>query len=138
MKLLLRSLLVLAVLMVLAVGGAYLAVRGSLPILDGRVATAGLGADVLIERDALGATTITGRTRNDVAFATGYAHAQDRYFQMDLGRRMSAGRLAELVGDAALDLDVRNRRHRFAKVAADVLAALEPAERAVLESYSVA
>ena len=120
----------------LVVAAAYVAVRGSLPPLDGRRVVAGPAAALLIERDALGVVTITGRSRNDVAFATGFAHAQDRYFQMDLARRMSAGRLAELLGDTVLELDVRNRRHRFGAVAADVVAALEPAERAVLEAYA--
>jgi penicillin amidase len=71
-----------------------------------------------------------------VAYATGYAHAQDRYFQMDLTRRMSAGRLAELVGDAALPADRRNRIHRFESLADMVLAGLPEAHRAVLEAYA--
>ena len=54
-------------------------------------------ADVAVAPSESVAVTITGQTRNDAAFATGYAHAQDRYFQMDLARRMSAGRRARLV-----------------------------------------
>src|SRR5690606_20412197 len=88
------------------------------------------------ERDALGVATIRGASRADVAFGTGYAHAQDRYFQMDLARRMSAGRLAEIVGDAALDLDRRNRLHRFAAVAAQVFERLPQDERRLLEAYA--
>jgi penicillin amidase len=80
--------------------------------------------------------TITGRTRDDVAYATGFAHAQDRFFQMDLARRMSAGRLAGLVGDAALETDARNRVHSFTRVATDVLAALPRTDRNLLESYA--
>ena len=93
-----------------ALGAAvvYATVHGSLPPLDGKRAVAGPTGEVAIERDALGVVTIIGRSRTDVAFATGFAHAQDRFFQMDLGRRMAAGRLSELFGDAALDTDVRN------------------------------
>jgi len=74
--------------------------------------------------------TVTGHSRNDVAFATGFAHAQDRFFQMDLARRMSSGRLAELVGDAALDTDARQRLHQFRRVAGEVFARLASPERA--------
>ena len=136
MRILSRILLGVAVLVLVAAGCAYFAVRGSLPTIDGEQSAPGLAADAVIERDVLGAVTITGRTRDDVAFATGFAHAQDRFFQMDLARRMSAGRLAELVGDAALQTDARNRAHRFARVADQVFAALPPANKGVLESYA--
>jgi penicillin amidase len=130
---LLVGLLLLAVAMLVA---AWLLLRASLPRLDGEVVADALDAPVTLERDALGVATIRGASRTDVAFGTGYAHAQDRYFQMDLARRMSAGRLAELVGDAALDLDRRNRIHRFEAVAARVLERLPEAERTLLEAYT--
>ena len=107
MRLLSRALLALALLLALAVAALYLAVRGSLPPLDGERAAAGLAADAVIERDAFGAVTITGQSRDDVAFATGFAHAQDRYFQMDLARRMS-------VGAARRGVRRRRARHRRA------------------------
>jgi penicillin amidase len=136
MRLLKRLLLGLLVLALLVCGGLYFAVRGSLPPLDGQRVVAGPGSPVSIERDALGVVTITAATRDDAAFATGFVHAQDRYFQMDLARRMSAGRLAELFGDKALDNDARNRLHRFSTVAAAVLAELTPAQEALLEAYA--
>lgn len=136
MRILVRILAASAVLLLLAAGAVYLAIRGSLPTIDGERAAAGLGADTVIERDALGAVTITGRTRDDVAFATGFAHAQDRFFQMDLARRMAAGRLAELVGDAALETDRRNRAHGFTHVATRVFAALPAGHKSLLESYA--
>jgi penicillin amidase len=83
-----------ATIVAVAIAAPLLALRGSLPAIDGRVAAPGLTAPVTVERDALGVPVITGTTRSDVAYATGYVHAQDRYFQMDLSRRMPAGRLA--------------------------------------------
>ena len=59
----------------------------------------GLQSAVTVERDALGIPTIRGISREDVARATGFVHAQDRFFQMDLARRRAAGELAALVGD---------------------------------------
>jgi penicillin amidase len=131
-----RILVGLFALLLLVVLAGYLGVRGSLPTLDGEHPVAGIESDAVIERDALGAVTVTGHSRNDLAFATGFAHAQDRFFQMDLARRMSSGRLAELVGDAALDTDARQRLHQFRRVASEVFARLASPERALLESYA--
>ena len=69
-------------------------------------------------------------------YATGYVHAQDRYFQMDLSRRMPAGRLAELVGDAALPTDRRNRLHRFEALAERMYATLPDGDRELIRAYS--
>ena len=88
------------------------------PTLDGRLTIAGIDAPVEIARDGLGVATITARSRHDLAFATGFAHAQDRYFQMDLLRRVAAGELSALFGPAALDFDRDHRRHRFRSAAA--------------------
>ena len=130
------ALLGVALLVSCALAAAYLGVRGSLPDLDERIAARGLGHDVTIERDALGVPTITAASRADAAFALGFAHAQDRFFQMDLTRRLAGGRLAELFGDAALDTDRDHRRHRFAAVADEVLAALPAEHREVLDAYA--
>jgi penicillin amidase len=79
---------------------------------------------------------ITARSRTDLAFATGYAHAQDRFFQMDLSRRLAAGELSELFGGVALKQDTRARRFGFRAVARRVVEAAPPAERAVIEAYA--
>ena len=125
-----------ATIVAVAIAAPLLALRGSLPAIDGRIAAPGLTAPVTVERDALGVPVITGTTRSDVAYATGYVHAQDRYFQMDLSRRMPAGRLAELVGDAALPTDRRNRLHRFEALAERMYAALPDGDRELIRAYS--
>jgi penicillin amidase len=125
----------LAVLSVILIA-AWLTLRASLPRLSGDIALAGLGAPATIARDANGVPTITAATRRDLAQATGYVHAQDRFFQMDLQRRLSAGELAELLGPAALPADRNFRRHRFSKVAEEVLAQATDVERGLLEAYA--
>lgn len=130
---------VLSLLLVLALAGAgavWWRVRASLPVIDGRVTLGGLDAPVTVTRDALGVPTITGATRLDVARATGYVHAQDRFFQMDLLRRTGAGELAALFGESALRFDRVNRRHAFRANAARVLAQLSSADRALLDAYA--
>lgn len=136
LQLLVSVLSVLLVLALVAAGAVWWRIRASLPALDGAQPLAGLSAPAKIERDALGVPTITGTTRLDVARATGFAHAQDRFFQMDLMRRSGAGELAELFGSAAVPLDRAHRLHGFRALASQVLAGLPIAHRALLEAYT--
>ena len=96
---------------------------------------AGLHGAVTVTRDALGIPTIRGTSREDVARATGFLHAQDRFFQMDLARRRAAGELAELVGRRAVEVDRRTRRHRFRAEAQLAVARLSPRDRQILRAY---
>jgi penicillin amidase len=130
---------VLGVLLVAALGaGLWFRghLRSSLPRLDGTAAVPGLGAPVTVERDDLGMPTIRARDRLDATRALGWLHAQDRFFQMDLLRRASAGELAALAGARALPRDRLARRHGFRRLAGQVLAGLTPADRAALEAYA--
>src|SRR3984957_15772961 len=114
---------------------AWLVLRASLPILDGRAAHTGVHANVRVNRDAEGVPSITAQNRGDLAFALGYLHAQDRFFQMDLLRRAAAGELAALLGPALLPTDRELRRHRFRNVARNAVASLDAPTRAVLDAY---
>lgn len=126
--------LALAVLALAA--GVYLALRASLPRIEGELAAPGLAAPAIILRDAQGTPTIRARSRNDLAYATGFAHAQDRYFQMDLMRRAAAGELAALLGPAALPADKRLRVHAFRRIAAEVVRRLPAQDLALLQAYA--
>lgn len=111
-------------------------VRSSLPRLDGTVVMPQLASSATIERDAMGIPTITAGSRPELAFATGYVHGQDRFFQMELIRRQAAGELSELLGAAAVDADKRFRFHRFRDRANAAYAALSDDEKALLQSYA--
>ena len=115
---------------------AWLGLRASLPRLDGEVAVSGIDDVVTIERDANGIPVITASSRKDLAYATGYAHGQDRFFQMDLIRRKASGELSELVGAAAINADKRFRFHRFRVRAQAVFEAASDADRALIQSYA--
>lgn len=115
---------------------AYLTIRGSLPDLDGEIGIAALSAPVTIERDVYGVPTIRGRSRVDVARATGFVHGQERFFQMDLMRRSAAGELAALLGGVAVRVDQERRRHRLRALAREVIADTSTAERALLQAYA--
>ena len=114
----------------------YFAVRGSLPTLDGTVSVPGLSDELIIERDDLGVPTVRGRTRVDVARATGFLHAQDRFFQMDLMRRLAAGELSELVGSNAISIDRDRRQHRLRVAARARIESLSDRERDILVAYA--
>ena len=135
-KILLRLLGAIAVLVFVLALAAWIALRASLPRLDGEIVVAGIDAPVSIARDADGIPVITAVNRKDLAFATGFAHGQDRYFQMDLIRRQAAGELSELVGPAALEVDKRYRFHRFRVRAQAVYDASTPAERDLMAAYA--
>lgn len=124
-----------ALLVVLAIV-AWLGLRASLPDLEGDVVVTGIDETVTIERDVDGIPVVTASTRKDLAFGTGFAHGQDRFFQMDLIRRQAAGELSELVGAAAIDVDKRYRFHRFSARAQVVFDAATDAEKRLMEAYA--
>ena len=122
----------------MAVGAAisWLLLERSLPPLDGSLVVEGLSANATIERDPQGVPTITATNRADLAFATGFVHGQDRYFQMDLTRRQAAGELSEVFGKIAVDLDKRMRVHRFRSRAGIALQSASRAEVEALAAYA--
>jgi penicillin G amidase len=126
---------VLAGIFLAAAAASWLALRASLPAIDGRAELPGLSARVSIERDAAGVPTVTAENRNDLARGLGYVHGQDRFFQMDLLRRAAAGELSALLGPALLPTDRELRTHRFREVARTVVAELDAPSRALLEAY---
>lgn len=131
-----RALLIVVLVMVVgAFATGWWLLAGGRAELDGERQVAGLGHPVTIHRDALGTATLTGQSRDDIAFALGYVHAQERFFPMDLMRRVSAGELSELVGAAALNTDLNHRRHRLRAVAEAAYAALPSDQKKTLDRY---
>ena len=126
----------LVLMLLLTTVWGYWRLRGSLPKLDGTLEVAGLSAQGSIERDAQGVPTIEAQTRSDTAYLLGFSHAQDRFFQMDLLRRMSGGRLSELVGQAAIPNDTRFRKHRFQQLAEEVVGRLPKPHAELLTAYT--
>lgn len=135
-RLALRLLLGFGVLIVLAALGGWLFLKGSAPQLDGHRTLAGLKAPVTVTRDDLGVPAIRAESRRDAARALGFVHAQDRFFQMDLMRRLAAGELSELVGPGAVKFDERHRLYRLRQVAQQVIARATPEQRALLVAYA--
>jgi penicillin amidase len=126
----------LLALILIAMAVTWASLRASLPQLDGVAHADQLTGPVTIERDHRGVPTITASSRADLAYATGFLHGQDRFFQMDLSRRLAAGELSELFGKLALEQDQRARLFGFRHVAQAILQRAPADERALLEAYT--
>jgi len=131
-----RFLFVLAALIVIACAAFYIWQQGSLPKTSGEVRVEGLTADVTIARDADGLVTVKASNETDGAFAIGYAHAQDRLFQMDAMRRLAAGRLSEVIGERTLQIDKAMRALGLYRLAEENLQGLSDQTKAILQAYA--
>lgn len=85
--------------------GLTMYLNKSKPTIEGEAIVQVLAEEVVVTRDQEGIPHIKARSDADLYRAQGYVQAQDRLFQMDLSRRQASGRLAEVVGDAAVDTD---------------------------------
>ena len=127
---------VLALVLALGVAVSVWSVRRSFPQTDGEVEVPGLVGDVRVVRDEYGVPQIYAQNSEDLFFAQGYVQAQDRFFQMDFRRHVTAGRLAELFGPEALPADMFVRTMGWREVAEQEFALLNASTRRYLEAFS--
>lgn len=135
-KLFLYPVATFVVLLAAAGIAIFLLLRQSLPPADGNAVITTLTAPVTVAFGHHGIPVINARNRLDAIRALGFVTARDRLFQMDLMRRKTAGRLAELFGELALASDVKARTYGFSRVAQAVVAKLPPRHKAFLEAYA--
>src|SRR5438105_2835815 len=102
---LIRGLVALALMALLVFAGGYFYLRRSLPQMDGPVTVAGLSGPVDIIRDRDSITHVFGISKRDTYYGLGYAHAQDRLWQMEFQRRVGMARLSEVFGAATVNTD---------------------------------
>ncbi len=135
-----KFLLALAILFLLIVLvpplAFYCRARHALPQYDGEARVPGLQQPVRILRDERAVPHIYAKSADDLLFAQGYVHAQERLWQMDLSRRAARGQLAEVLGPAALELDKENRILGLGAAADRAAAQLDPEARRELEAYA--
>ncbi|MBI3951531.1 MAG: penicillin acylase family protein [Acidobacteria bacterium] len=96
----------------------------------------GLLAPVRAVRDSNYIPHIYAQNDHDVMMVLGYAHAQDRFFQMDFQRHLASGRLAELVGPSVLDVDIQLRTLGLRRAAEESLSAYSPEGQVVFQAYA--
>ncbi len=87
--------------------------KSSLPKYNEKIAIPGLSAKVEVFRDEHGVPHVYAQNEKDLYIVTGYLQAQDRMWQMDLLRRVTQGRLAEIFGKELVEIDVLLRKLRI-------------------------
>ena len=124
------------VLALIAAGFVVFTIQRSFPQLSGTTVVPGLGDDVTVQRDSLGIPTITAATTDDLFFAQGFVHAQDRFWEMDFRRHVTSGRLSELFGESQLGTDLFLRTLGWRQVAEQEVAELDEASRSYYDAYA--
>lgn len=127
---------ILGLLLIAVLAYFYHLSRAPLPRLTGEIAVAGLQAPVEILRDEWSVPHIYARNPQDLFFAQGFVHANDRWWQMEFYRHLSQGRLGELLGTGALENDILNRSLGFSRVAAQEEQLYDPETWSYLQSFA--
>ncbi|WP_051928064.1 penicillin acylase family protein [Nitrosococcus oceani] len=131
-----RRAVVGAVLVMAAVaGGVFFILWASLPERDVVYTMDGFQAPVEVEFDRHGIPRIRAQTREDAFRALGFVTVQERLFQMDLLRRRSGGRLAEILGHPLVESDRWHRTMGFEQIAEAIMARLPADQKAALNAY---
>ncbi len=128
--------LVIAVLASAAGGYVYWFTRQAIPKTSGTVRLEGLAQTVEIVRDQYGVAHIYASTTEDLFFAQGYVHAQERFWQMEFQRRTAAGRLSEIFGANTLETDRYLRHFNFHGLTTRSYQMLDADTRSVIDAYT--
>jgi penicillin amidase len=136
-----RRLTRILTLVLVVVVGALTGIVGTitfraLPQTDGAIVVDGLNSSVTVLRDEAGIVRILGEDPHDLFLAQGYVHAQERLWQMEVWRHISAGRLSELFGERTLDQDRFIRTVGWRQAAQRDLDALSKEARVGLDAYT--
>ncbi|MBR9974410.1 MAG: penicillin acylase family protein, partial [Bacteroidetes bacterium] len=123
-------------LAVIAAFALYSLMTRSLPRIEGEQTLAALSGEVSVIRDPAGFPHILASSDYDAYVATGYVHAQDRLWQMDLMRRYGQGRLAEVLGSPALPIDRMMRTVGLSQIADSLWNTVSEQTRNILRAYS--
>ncbi|MGQ3486051.1 penicillin acylase family protein [Roseovarius pacificus] len=124
------------VLALIAVLVLYFLLSRSLPDYDKRLTVAGTSTPVEIVRDNANVPHIFGGNDADTFFGLGYAHAQDRLWQMVTLRRTVQGRLSEVFGARTIEIDKLMRRFALYDLARRSVAAQDAATQEALTAYA--
>lgn len=109
--------------------------RRSLPEQSGIINIENLRNSVTIQFNKFGMPSVWAENDHDLFFAMGWQHAADRLFQMELIRRVSQGRLAEIFGVDALNFDQRLRRVGFARKVDEEINDVDSSTKNFLQDY---
>ncbi|MFN8195764.1 MAG: penicillin acylase family protein [Nocardioidaceae bacterium] len=126
----------LVLLLVVAVVTTVVFVRRPFPQTTGTIEIPGLEGTVEVLRDDHGIPQVYADSTHDLMMAQGYVHAQERFFEMDLRRHVTSGRLSELFGESTLETDKVIRTLGWRRIAEQEVALVSPETRSALQSYA--
>ncbi len=126
----------LIVLSVITISLVYWLASRSLPQYNAQITVPNLSQPVEIVRDNANVPHIFGQNDEDVFFGLGFAHAQDRLWQMTTLRRTAQGRLSEVFGASTLDVDKLLRRFDIYSLSVASVEALDASTRSALTAYA--
>ena len=135
-KALVYAVVVLVLILVAVLVTGFALTHRPLPQTTGELQVPGLEGEVTVVRDDYGIPQLYGDSVEDLMRAQGYVHAQERFYEMDIRRHLTAGRLSELFGEPALETDELIRTMGWRRVAERELALVGPDTRAALEAYA--
>jgi penicillin G amidase len=118
-----------------AAGAWYRLFRQPLPRIEGEIRVNGLEGALEIRRDRWGMPHINATTDNDLWFGQGFCHGQDRLWQCETYRRVTAGRLSEIAGEDGLAVDKLMRTFGLRRIALREEAELGPGVRSKLDAF---
>ncbi|UCC61926.1 MAG: penicillin acylase family protein [Anaerolineae bacterium] len=127
---------IIALVLIVLVGSLVFFLRRPLPQTRGTILVSGLKGPVEVIRDRWGVPHIYADSEEDLFFAQGYVHAQDRMWQMEFQRRVGSGRLSEVLGEATLEIDRFLRVVGLNRAAEAEAEMLDDETRRVLEAYA--
>lgn len=120
----------------LAGGACYMLMRRPLPQTKGDLHLQGLHETVEVITDRYGVPHIYAQNEDDLFFAQGFVHAQERLWQMELNRRIGSGQLAEIFGEIALETDRFARRLGMHRASAAAAQQLPEHSKRILSAYA--
>jgi penicillin G amidase len=133
------TLTVLITSLVIFIIGGYVMYRmllTSLPVYEGTIQSEKIRDEIKIYRDSMAVPYIIAQNDEDVAFALGFLHAQERMFVMDMIRRAGEGRLSEILGEETVPFDLMFRTIGIKKTADLIQEKMNIEMLKLLEAYS--
>jgi len=129
-------LIVLVLLFIFSIFFVNRIIKKSYPVTDGEISLKGIKSEIKIYRDDFGIPYIEATNEDDLFFALGFVHAQDRLFQMDITRRAGMGRLSEILGTNALDFDLMFKVTGFDEIARRLYENASPESKKICKAYT--
>ncbi len=135
-KLISRILILALITLLLSFSLFYFLAYQSLPNYNSSIVSDDVSSEIEIIRDVNAVPHIFGKSKKDIVFGLGYAHAQERFWQMNFLKRIAQGRLSEIVGQQSVDLDILMKTLDLKSISDKIYSNQSIEVKELLKSYS--